>query len=167
MKHKELIETAIVAILVVFATFVVINTRGSGTFDFSKLKVDISLQEESFSYPLEPDDRNGQYRRITGDNRHILFGKNPDGTFRLYFIQTIGHIKNIVLRIDDLELDNLGEGHFENSFGTKLRCNVTKDQIIVRQEALGIGGDATLEGNYMKYKKINSLSLDEMTITKN
>jgi hypothetical protein len=166
---KEIIKTAVAFVLVVLAAIVVTTTRGSDTMDW---KLDFNIKtEESFAYPIDTTDSlNGEYKRLTGDYRYIMVGKNPDSkTYRVYFIQVGSAVlgsttKNVVLRLDNLQLDGNNTAKFKTSNEVPMKITFRPQSAIV--EADMSLGDASIEGHYQWQKNIGSFSLDEFQIFK-
>ena len=166
---KEIIKTAVVFVLVVIAAIVVTTTRGNDTMDW---KLDFNVKtEEGFSYPIDNTDSfNGEYKRLNGDYRFIMVGKNPDSkTYRVYFIQVgsavLGStIKNVVLRLDNLQLDGNNTGKFKTNNDVPMKITLRSQQAIV--EADMSLGDASLAGTYQWQKNIREFSLNEFQIFK-
>ncbi len=135
-------------------------------------KFDMNVSaEESFSYPIDRQDSfNGEYKRLTGDYRFLLVGKNPDAnTYRVYFIRVgsavLGStVKDIVLRLDDLALDSNGTGKFKNSEGQTMKITFRNKSITVDSD-MSLG-DASLQGTYQWQKSIDKFSMTEFQIFK-
>jgi len=159
---KDLVQTAIILVVVLLVAFIVFTTKGEDKLDF---KLDLKINsEETFSYDLVASDYNGEYKKDAGDNRYILFGKNPEGTYRAYFIFLTASVKNIELRIDGGVMNEENEIKFSNASGTPLKMKVSNGNIVVSADGMTSIGDNKLEGNYIMQKPINKFSLDEFEI---
>ena len=161
---KEIIKTAAVALILLLAIIAVVITRGDDTTDWSKFNINVAEEEDSFSYEIVPSEYNGTYSNITKHKLYAMVGKNPDGTYRMYFVRAIGKIKSVILRIDDLTLDANGTGRFstEGISGTTtvsyLNVAFTKEQVRV-YTGPDQAGSSDIQGMYNKYGDIARFSL--------
>ncbi len=166
---KETIKTIVVFVLVILAAVFVTTTKGSDTMNW---KFDFNVNtEEQFAYAIDTKDSlNGEYKRLTGDYKYIMVGKNPDSkTYRVYFIQ-VGSavfgtsVKNIVLRLDNLTLDGNNTGRFKTANNQNMKITFTGQAAMVTSD-MSLG-DASIEGHYQWQKNISEFSLSQFQIFK-
>lgn len=156
---KETIKTAVVAILLILALWFVVGTRGNDTLDWSKMSVDVSKYEETFSYNIVSSDYNGQYEGAS--NIYALVGKNDDGTYRVYFIRVMGVIKTAILRIDDLKLSEDGVGIFNNTNGNQMKITFGKGYFSTENVHETVV-DNGIKGRYSKTGDISKFDINEL-----
>lgn len=163
---KDVFKTLIVAILLIIAIFVVITTRGNDTMNW-KMNYNVDYTDE-FNYELAQNSANGEYKNTKGNSRFIMFGQNPDGTYRIYFFNVNGKLEfwkskpEPYIRIDDARLDANGSYIFTNENNVSLKFTLSSNTInITANNSLG---DAGLEGTYTKQKSISRFSLSEFQI---
>ena len=162
---KEILKTVAVFLLVIFAAIVVFNTKGSDTLDWQALKLDFDVKEESFSYEIAESEYNGIYQNASKNTpTYCMVGKNPDGTYRIYFVKKVG-IKSIVLRVDSLVVDSNGSSAFQNNEGANLIGTFTNGgrQVIIKGAAYSVG-DSSLSGAYTRVKSIRRFAMSEFNI---
>ena len=166
---KELIKTIVVAVLLIVALVVVISTRGSGQLDPSKFNIEFDTGDE-FSFELAPSEVNGSYKISNGTPVYCMAGLNPDGTYRLYFIKSKGHFKSVVLRYDNLTVDE------ENSVvvttdGYSTATPTLKVQFLPYNKQIRITvpnavGGCDLAGVYARYSVLSRFDSDNFYFAK-
>ncbi len=163
---KELIQTVIICILLVVSLIFVINTRGTGSLDWS---IDLSKinTEETFSYDIVASTLNGEYKNNKGNNMYAMVGKNADGTYRVYFIHVGAAAfgvdnKYVQLRLDAVKLDTNDTFSFQTENNVPLKLTLKNNQMIVSSN-LGLG-DSSMEGIYIYRKGINRFAMSEFQI---
>jgi len=158
---KDTIQTAIILVIVILVAFIVVTTKGE---DKLNIKFDFNFKtEETFSYDLATSEYNGEYK-LAGKDRYIMFGRNPDGTYRAYFIFLTASVKNITLRLDNLTLESDNTLKFTNLSGTALKIKLNGSSLIVMEDGELSLGDNAIEGEYYIQKPINKFSLSEFEI---
>lgn len=153
---KNTIQIVVLLVLVVgFAVFFGL-TKGN---DKLNLNFDINIsQKEEFSYPIVSSSYNGEYRSNKGNGVFAMVGKNEDGTFRVYFIYQVASTKNVILKLDSVEMKD-GKIAFKNADNVDLTMEFGEKSFRIPKE---IGyGDAKLEGDYVKMKDISTFSMSE------
>jgi len=145
---KEYVKIGILFFLVVFFAVFFASTRGNDELNLN-LDFDFSTQEE-FSYPIYDSEYNGEYRNTKSNGAYVLVGKNADDTYRMYFIQTIRSIKNIVLQLDNAKVVN-GKLSFEDANNSALTLEFGGSGVTI-DAGLGSLGNEKIEGYYTKVK---------------
>jgi hypothetical protein len=168
---KELIKTIVVAVLLIVALVVVISTRGSGSLDPSKFNIDIA-KEDSFSYELAPSEINGSYENGNKYKVYCMAGLNPDGTYRLYFIKAMGHFKNVVLRFDNLQLDENDSVLISTAGYEGTTCSSLKVEFYSYTKQIRVSvpahqaGSCDLTGVYRRYSVLSKFDLSNFYFAK-
>ncbi len=169
---KDIIETAIVALLVVLAAVMLVSTRGTDDTDWSKFKLDVKAKEDSFSYDIVESEYNGAYENKSSKQRiYAMLGKNPSGTYRLYFFKAFGQVKTTILMVDNLILDNTGKGIFSmegyNGSTTVSYLNIECTPGFIRIFTDGSqAGSSDLKGSYQRYSIITRFDSNSVQISK-
>jgi len=163
---KSIIETAIVALLVVLAGVMLATTRGTDETDWSKFKLDVRAKEDSFSYEIVDSEFNGSYENSTKHKTYCMLGKNPDGTYRLYFVKAIGQIKSVVLRVDNLSIDSENKGQFSmDGYTGASTVSFLNIELYPGQLRVFTGptqaGSSELTGSYKRYGMITRFDLND------
>ena len=164
---KEIIETAIVFVLVIISAIFVFTTRGSGTLDLKGINWSSIEKEESFNYDIVNDDLNGEYTNNKGNHMYAMVGRNADGTYRIYLIH-LGNAafgkdnRNIVVRLDSAQLDAKGGCTFTTSNNVSMKLSFSSKTLYVSSN--NSLGDSSLEGVYIWRKNISRFSLNEFQI---
>ena len=161
---KKFFKTAGLAIIVILAFIIVFSSKGNDSLDIDKTREqNIQILEDKYVYSIAKSDLNGQYKNQKGNNVYAMLGKNNDGTYRLYFIKTMGSIsRSVILRIDDLELKADGSGSFKNDTNNTLTI-VTGSKRFTISKLPQTTGDQLLEGEYEMMHTISKFSSDEFT----
>ncbi len=164
---NEAIKTGIVAVLVVVALFVVITTRGNDELDLKGINWGTIETQEEFSYEIAESPYNGEYKNDKWNDMYVMFGQNPDGTYRAYFIHYDKAVfgkdsKNIRIRIDDGELDSNNTMRFTTANNIPLKLTVSGQRIIVQAD--NSLGDAEIEGSYVWRKGLSKFTLAEFQV---
>jgi len=154
---KEYVKIGILFFLVVFFAVFFASTRGNDELNLN-LDFDFSTQEE-FSYPIYDSEYNGEYRNTKSNGAYVLVGKNADDTYRMYFIQTIRSIKNIVLQLDNAKVVN-GKLSFEDANNSALTLEFGGSGVTI-DAGLGSLGNEKIEGYYTKVKNLDVFSMSE------
>ena len=153
---KESIKTGLLLLLVVVFAIFFASTKGD---DELNLDINIAPGQNEFSYEIYDSEYNGEYRNTKSNGAYVFVGKNSDGTYRIYFIQTINSIKNISLKLDNVQLEN-GKLVFKDSNGSGLNLVFGQNNLTVDAE-MGSLGNERLEGFYTKVKDLEVFSMSE------
>ncbi len=161
---KDVLKILGMALLVVVAVVVVAGSKGNDelNFDFVNNEEEQNLNEE-YSYNIEKAQENGQYKNEDRSNTYAMFGKNSDGTYKLYFIKTVGMNKQTILRVESLEIKSDKSGSFRNNSNKVLTIILGNKTFSIEAPPQTIG-DSEIEGNYKMMHSISTFSADEFKI---
>ena len=157
---KETIKNVVLLILVLFFAIFFGATKGN---DELNLNFSLPTLEEEFSYPVYSSVYNGLYRNNASNGIYVLVGKNVDETYRVYFIEAIKSVKNIILQYDSL---NVVEGKitFDDTTNananSKLVLEFGNNELSVEPSQLGLTNEK-LTGYFLKQKDIGTFSMSE------
>lgn len=157
---KENIKNGILLVLVVFFAIFFGTTRGN---DELNLNIEWPTMEKEFSYPVYSSKYNGAYRNNASNGIYTLVGKNSDETYRVYFIEAVGGVKNVIVQMDAVNMVNnkitFSDPTNANS-NSKLVIEFGDNDFEVSPAQLGLTNEK-LTGYYLKQKDIGEFSMNE------
>ena len=156
---KELGKILGMALIVLLAVIIVAGSQGEDELNFGSNKEE-EYTEENYSYNIVSSPENGQYKNKDNSNMYAMLGKNSNGTYRLYFIKTLGLNKSFIVKIDDLEVKSDGSGSFKNNANKTLIINISNKSFTIKPLPQTTG-DSEIEGTYEMMHSIKTFSANE------
>lgn len=161
---KETVKVIILLILVILVAGIVLSTKGK-----DQLELDFNFNfsnDEEFSYEISPSDYNNEYRNTKRNGAYAMVGANSDGSYRIYFIESISAVKNVLVKLDSVKISD-DKVIFKNQHDIELALTFVSPEEFRVQPSAGDGsivvgaGDALLEGTYRAIKELSVFSLSE------
>lgn len=156
---KETIKLGLILFLVVFFAMFFVTTKGKDElvldFDFN---FNTSTEDE-FSFQIYPSDYNGEFRNTKGNGIFAFVGANSDGSYRVYFIEQIASVKNVLVKVDNATMKNK-EITFKDNYGVDLKMVFNEKTFVVSPDGINLGNQK-LEGSYTWNNDIAVFSLSE------